>query len=494
MVVVLGAATALASTGCGRLKDGTPEDTGKLSAALSGAGIASDITGLHYYVLPASEPCGGAAIEDKVVPLADQNLPARLGPPGTGDLHKFGDGLFTLPEGRYHVCVTPLGTDGNPSARCHEASGFATVVAQATTEIVLVSMCDGSPDGALDTAVALNEPPMITNIGIDPGKFLYMCQQATVSITANDPEGDVLTYDWSVISGPTGAQLTPNGATATFSANAVGDYEVKVVVTDVFGATVSLTFPMHVSAGGEYCPVDCVVSDWSEWSACSAVCGAGTQTRTRTVTTQPLRGGAACPSLDDTQACNVKACVDLVFVIDTSGSIGNVAHDQLVAAMTSTLGDASRLPQDGSVSAGLVTFSDQSQVSVPLAQVTSSSIAALLGGVAAIPGSSGYTNTKAAMLDAIGQLETPGHADDTKIVILVTDGVPAPPDNDPCLGPATVPMALASDHIKTHILGVGAWDPTPLMCLVSGPGDVFSVPTYSTIQSELEAELHRDLP
>jgi Spondin-like TSP1 domain len=56
------------------------------------------------------------------------------------------------------------------------------------------------------------------------------------------------------------------------------------------------------------CPVDCKVSNWTDWSACSAQCGPGTQTRTRTVVTPPAHGGTACPALADTQPCNVKPC------------------------------------------------------------------------------------------------------------------------------------------------------------------------------------------
>lgn len=54
-------------------------------------------------------------------------------------------------------------------------------------------------------------------------------------------------------------------------------------------------------------PVDCQVTEWSPWSDCSKVC-AGTQTRTRTIITDPSCGGAACPPLEETQPCNSEPC------------------------------------------------------------------------------------------------------------------------------------------------------------------------------------------
>ncbi|XP_052132160.1 spondin-1 [Frankliniella occidentalis] len=41
--------------------------------------------------------------------------------------------------------------------------------------------------------------------------------------------------------------------------------------------------------------VDCVVSEWSEWSECSASCGPGHRERTRRVQVEPIRGGRPCP-------------------------------------------------------------------------------------------------------------------------------------------------------------------------------------------------------
>jgi hypothetical protein len=56
------------------------------------------------------------------------------------------------------------------------------------------------------------------------------------------------------------------------------------------------------------CSVDCVVSDFSHWSACSATCGGGSQLRSRLMTTEPLHGGKVCPSLVETKDCNEHHC------------------------------------------------------------------------------------------------------------------------------------------------------------------------------------------
>jgi hypothetical protein len=54
--------------------------------------------------------------------------------------------------------------------------------------------------------------------------------------------------------------------------------------------------------------VNCQVSNWASWSGCSNTCGGGIQTRSRSIITQPANGGAACPALTESQACNTQAC------------------------------------------------------------------------------------------------------------------------------------------------------------------------------------------
>jgi len=56
------------------------------------------------------------------------------------------------------------------------------------------------------------------------------------------------------------------------------------------------------------CPIDCVQTDWSDWSDCSLPCGTGTQQRARTTTTQPDYGGIVCGVNIAEQECNKQDC------------------------------------------------------------------------------------------------------------------------------------------------------------------------------------------
>uniref|UniRef100_A0AAQ4R7R8 Thrombospondin type-1 domain-containing protein 7A n=1 Tax=Gasterosteus aculeatus aculeatus TaxID=481459 RepID=A0AAQ4R7R8_GASAC len=46
------------------------------------------------------------------------------------------------------------------------------------------------------------------------------------------------------------------------------------------------------------CPLDCKLSDWSAWSACSASCGSGLKTRSKWLREKSFNGGRPCPKLD----------------------------------------------------------------------------------------------------------------------------------------------------------------------------------------------------
>ncbi|XP_056145668.1 thrombospondin type-1 domain-containing protein 7B [Lampris incognitus] len=46
------------------------------------------------------------------------------------------------------------------------------------------------------------------------------------------------------------------------------------------------------------CPLDCKLSDWSAWSACSASCGSGLKVRSKWLREKAFNGGRPCPKLD----------------------------------------------------------------------------------------------------------------------------------------------------------------------------------------------------
>lgn len=81
--------------------------------------------------------------------------------------------------------------------------------------------------------------------------------------------------------------------------------------------------------------VDCVVSAWGALSTCSAQCGGGQTTRTRTVSTVNLNGGATCPALVETTACNTEACPAAPAVAAGTALTARITRAGLSAATTS---------------------------------------------------------------------------------------------------------------------------------------------------------------
>jgi len=61
------------------------------------------------------------------------------------------------------------------------------------------------------------------------------------------------------------------------------------------------------------CPVNCEVSAWSPFTACSVTCGVGVQQATRTVVTAAAYGGRECPALTTERSCDTNVtCTDPV--------------------------------------------------------------------------------------------------------------------------------------------------------------------------------------
>lgn len=248
---VLVFAMGIAAPACGGAESTTSEPIfGSLHAAVEVSEVDNDVTAILFTVVAADQGCDGEAITSELVPLEAEALSASLGGSGT---HAFADGFFVLEPGDYRICATPLVGDAS-SPVCGSAEAQATVAPNETTELVLVSQCEAVDNGGLDVVVTLNDAPVVTDLTFTPSKFITVCESLTASATASDPNADELTYDWSIVSGPDGASLSGSGASATF-AGAAGSYSLQLTVSDGYGGSGRLTFPVHVADS------TCVVPD-----------------------------------------------------------------------------------------------------------------------------------------------------------------------------------------------------------------------------------------
>ncbi|XP_048340538.1 spondin-1 [Sphaerodactylus townsendi] len=57
------------------------------------------------------------------------------------------------------------------------------------------------------------------------------------------------------------------------------------------------------------CPIDCELTEWSQWSECNKSCGKGHMIRTRMIEMEPQFGGAPCPETVQRKKCRIRKCL-----------------------------------------------------------------------------------------------------------------------------------------------------------------------------------------
>src|SRR5436190_2816314 len=93
-----------------------------------------------------------------------------------------------------------------------------------------------------------NQPPT-ANAGPDQTINFPVLRSATLSGSGSDPDGSIVSYSWSKVSGIGGNITSPNSASTTVTGLVVGTYIFRLTVTDDKGATDTDDVTITVRAG-----------------------------------------------------------------------------------------------------------------------------------------------------------------------------------------------------------------------------------------------------
>ena len=269
LLFILGTLIIVATLGCSTEQQPSASNTPPLLRDESGFGTLiaalsvdldgdTDVTGFRIWLTArscADEPFEPARyvsetdFEDMRLSGNTDGFEGSPFDPSSG--HIFADNFEVVRAGCYDILAQPIDTDGHPSEDCASAQFERVEVLDGlTTEVVLISQCEGEAYGSIDNVVALNHPPAIVELIYDPSKFVFDCERTIVCVTFEDPEGDPLEIVWSpnnnpvnrerrlpIFEGPEVIQRFEDGDLTTeciaISASGAGTYELIVKAYDL---------------------------------------------------------------------------------------------------------------------------------------------------------------------------------------------------------------------------------------------------------------------
>jgi hypothetical protein len=86
-------------------------------------------------------------------------------------------------------------------------------------------------------------------------------------------------------------------------------YRTKSIISkSAYGGAICPSLKETLACNSRKCPIDCELSPWSHFSICSKTCGGGRKTRTRSVVTKRAFGGRGCETTKESQICNAADC------------------------------------------------------------------------------------------------------------------------------------------------------------------------------------------
>jgi hypothetical protein len=279
-------------------------------SAACGGGTQTEILSV---LTPASN--GGAACREPVAQACNtQTCPTGLNIPAGGSNGTiYTDAQVTIPVGQ-ELSVTATGNwnIGGPYASDANGATHYSTETCALSPLNPMGALIGSLDGGLTWFLVGAGPTTV----VGPGQLL---------LTANDCAGPNGVYftdntgslvaDFSPLSPsplhPIDCVVATTGFDAcTASCGGGTQNEIISIITQAANGGAACREPVAQACNTQACPVDCVLSDFGSFGACSATaCGTtGTQTQTRNVLIDAANGGAACAELTNTQACAAAPC------------------------------------------------------------------------------------------------------------------------------------------------------------------------------------------
>jgi gliding motility-associated-like protein len=164
------------------------------------------------------------------------------------------DQILTLPVNSTTVFGSGSDPDGTiQSYKWEKLSGpAASLLNETTPTLSLTDLIEGtyvfrltvgdnnSSSGSDDVVITVNAAGVnqlpVANAGPDQAVNLPT-SSATIEGTGSDPDGTIVSYLWSKLSGPTGVLLNTTNATLTVASLIEGTYTFRLTVTDNDGAT-----------------------------------------------------------------------------------------------------------------------------------------------------------------------------------------------------------------------------------------------------------------
>jgi hypothetical protein len=204
------------------------------------------------------------------------------------------------------------------------------------------------------------------------------------------------------------------------------------------------------------CEADCELGDWTHWSKCSKACDGGSRKRVKHVKSAAT-GQGECPALTAAERmhfekCNTKACpkkdltttikckakIDLILVLDGSGSLGKKgwkatkkAAQLIIGSMDKDLAQVAVLLYSGPSNWPAVrkcwkdkTINQEFECKMKWVQhFEPANIGKALVKIKFLPWPKGSTMTSLALMNALAETQL-GRSDAQTVVAVVTDGKP----------------------------------------------------------------------